>query len=185
MADLESRYKKHGKTVLIEIKLGNLMQLFNSFDPSPFHEKDLDDDAEDYIASTVQELPLKTPMQLVIHLPPEQTLPEPQEVIIQGIHNYFEYRTQVIDRDFRHKLRQGRTSLLIGVAFLFACISARQIVSGLGNNTVYEIIQEGLLISGWVAMWRPIQIFLYDWWPLRNRRRLYHKLSRMKIDIRA
>jgi hypothetical protein len=185
MVDLESRYKTHGKTILIEIKLKNLMQLFNSFDPSPFHEKDLDDDAEEYIVSTVQEFPQKTPMRLVIHLPHDQALPEPQETVIQGIQNFFDYRTQVTDREFRHKLRQGRISLMIGMAFLFACISGRQFVAGFGGGTVYEIVQEGLLISGWVAMWRPIQIFLYDWWPLRKRRRLYHKLSHMNIEIRT
>lgn len=39
------------------------------------------------------------------------------------------------------------------------------------------------MISGWVAMWRPIQIFLYDWWPVRNLQRLYDKLSRAPIDV--
>jgi hypothetical protein len=39
------------------------------------------------------------------------------------------------------------------------------------------------LISGWVAMWRPIQIFLYAWWPVRNLGRLYDKLSHLKIDL--
>ena len=82
------------------------------------------------------------------------------------------------------KLRQGRGSLLIGLTFLAACLSARELIAGLGTGTVYEIVQEGLLISGWVAMWRPIQIFLYDWWPIRNLRTLYNKLSRIKVDIR-
>lgn len=31
----------------IEISLNRLTQLFNSFDPSPFHERDLDREAED------------------------------------------------------------------------------------------------------------------------------------------
>ena len=32
----------------IEISLGKLQQLFNSFDPSPFHDRDLDHDADEY-----------------------------------------------------------------------------------------------------------------------------------------
>jgi hypothetical protein len=31
----------------IEVNLNRLTQLFNSLDPSPFHERDLDQDAED------------------------------------------------------------------------------------------------------------------------------------------
>ena len=35
----------------IEIYLDRIEQLFNSMDPSPFHEKDLDRDAEEFIVS--------------------------------------------------------------------------------------------------------------------------------------
>jgi hypothetical protein len=34
------------------------------------------------------------------------------------------------------------------------------------------IIRESLLIGGWVAMWRPMEILLYDWWPIRAEARL-------------
>jgi hypothetical protein len=30
------------------------------------------------------------------------------------------------------------------------------------------VIREGFLIGGWVAMWRPLEVFLYDWWPNRQ-----------------
>jgi hypothetical protein len=42
-----------------------------------------------------------------------------------------------------------------------------------------------MLIAGWVAMWRPLQIFLYDWWPLRRRNRVFGKLSAMPVLVRA
>ena len=60
----------------IEISLNRLPQLFNSLDPSPFHERDLDQDAEDYIISSAEEIGLQRPIALVIHLPADQ-LPSP------------------------------------------------------------------------------------------------------------
>jgi hypothetical protein len=50
---------------------------------------------------------------------------------------------------------------------------------------LWSIIEEGFLISGWVAMWRPIQVFLYDWWPIRRRRRIYEKLAQIPVALRA
>mgnify|MGYP003392134273 CR=1 FL=1 len=41
---------------VIEVRIRELAQLFNSFDASPFHERDLDDDAENYIVSWAREL---------------------------------------------------------------------------------------------------------------------------------
>ena len=184
LRDIASRYHRHGDSILIEIKLTHINQLFNSLDPSPFLEKDLDDDAEAYIVDTAREFPLKTSMRLTIHLPAETIHKDTGHTVTQAIHNFFDYRTGIADAELRHKLREGRTSLVIGALFLFACIGARQVVAAAGTDMLHEILQEGLLISGWVAMWRPLQLFLYDWWPIRNRRRLYAKLSRIKVDIR-
>ena len=180
---IESRYRKHGDSILIELNLHSVMQLFNSLDPSPFHDKDLDDDAVKYIVDTAQELPHKTPLRLHILLPPEVMTAESNENIERAIHNYFEYQTEVADRALRQKLREGRASLVIGVLFLFACIGARALIEPVGSGMLHDIVQEGLLISGWVAMWGPIQIFLYDWWPIRNRRQLYHKLSHLQVEV--
>ena len=184
MRDLESHYHRRGDSILIELKLNNVMQLFNSLDPSPFHEKDLDDDAEAYIVSTAREFSLSTPLHLAIHLPAAAISPESERQLVDGIHHYFDYKSQAAARELRLKLRLGRASLIIGLLFLFACIAARQVLRTWGDGVLYEILQEGLLISGWVAMWRPIQIFLYDWWPVRNLQRLYAKLSEVPIDVR-
>ena len=41
----------HAHPHSISLKLRDMSQLFNSMDPSPFIEKDLDDDAEEFIVS--------------------------------------------------------------------------------------------------------------------------------------
>ncbi len=52
----------------ISLKLRDMNQLFNSMDPSPFIEKDLDDDAAEFIASWAQEFSPKAPIKLRIYL---------------------------------------------------------------------------------------------------------------------
>ena len=46
-----------------------------------------------------------------------------------------------------------------------------------------ELLKESVLIGGWVAMWRPIEIFLYDWWPILAEARLYDRLAAMPVRI--
>lgn len=165
------------------MKLTDVRQLFNSLDPAPFIEKDLDRDAESYIVDSVRDFHLKTPLRLVIHLPSSATS-ESVQGIPDVIHNYFSYRAATVSRELKYTLREGRHALLIGVVFLFACITIRQLISLTWEGTFAEIVEEGVLISGWVAMWRPLQIFLYDWWPIRRRRRIYEKIREMPIDVR-
>lgn len=165
----------------IEVRLSKLRQLFNSLDPSPFHEKDLDRDAENYIFESASEFPLSAPAALVVHLPADQ-LALPECLTLEAaIQNYFAYRSEETRRRMRFQLREGRVALAIGLAFLILCMILRQVAVVLPSDTLQRILQEGLLILGWVAMWRPLQIFLYDWWPIRHQVRIYDKLACMPV----
>jgi hypothetical protein len=46
-------------------------------------------------------------------------------------------------------------------------------------------MEQSLLILGWVANWRPLEIFLYDWWPIRRRVILLRRLAAMPVEVRA
>ncbi len=175
-------YRTEGDTVLIEIRLSRLQQLFESLDPAPFHEKDLDPDAEAYIVGAAREIPLAIPAKIVIQLPPAELAAAGD--VGAALHNYFAYRRDIALRDLREQLRLGRTSLIIGLGFLFACISAREIVVSFGDGTFEKILSEGLIIMGWVAMWRPIQVFLYDWWPIRRTVLIHAKLATIPVELR-
>jgi len=157
-------------------------QLFNSMDPSPFIEKELDSDAEEFIVSLAHEFPPKAQIRLRIYLnqwPGE----DPKELIATAVHNHFAHRAKITDLEFKRLLRQGRTSLFIGLLFLAACLLLTKLLLGGEAGTWAAVARESLTIAGWVAMWRPMQIYLYDWWPLLRRGRIYSKLSHMPVEV--
>lgn len=159
-----------------------MSQLFNSMDPSPFIEKDLDDDAEEFILGWAEEFPPGAPIKLRIYL--EQWPPEdPNGLIKTAIHNHFTHRAEITDLEFKRLLKQGRTSLIIGLLFLAGCLLLSRALVGQDMGTWAIVIRESLTIAGWVAMWRPMQIYLYDWLPLRRRSRVFLKLSHMHIEV--
>jgi len=85
--------------------------------------------------------------------------------------------------EFKGLLKQGRTSLFIGLLFLSVCLGLSKVLLGNKAGTWAAITRESLTIAGWVAMWRAMQIYLYDWWPLRRRGRVYRRLSRMPVEV--
>lgn len=177
-AGIEGRGHAH----YIRLKIRDVAQLFNSMDPSPFIEKDLDEDAEEFIVSWAQEFPADDPVRLHIYL--EQWPAEnPNELIKQAVHNYFAHRAEIADLEFKRLLAQGRVSLIIGLLFLSVCLVLSKVLLGQQTGAWAAVVRESLTIAGWVAMWRPMQIYLYDWWPLRRRERIYMKLSRMPVEI--
>jgi hypothetical protein len=166
----------------IELNLRDLEQFFNTMDPSPFHEKDLDTDVEEFIVSWAKEYPLEDPVRLVVHL---QNAPElgtdSKEVIERAVHHYFGYKADLSRRELRQLFRAGRISLLIGLTFLAVCLSAAE---ALADERIpgTHILAESLQIAGWVAMWHPMEVYLYGWWPLRRTGRIYRKLSKIPVE---
>jgi hypothetical protein len=182
MAELCTSSAITASAAKIEISLNRLTQLFNSFDPSPFHERDLDQDAEEYIVESAQEIGLQRPLALVIHLPADQ-VPQGSLDLGEAIHNYFAYRAAHERRRLRLLFRDGRIALAIGLAFLFFCVLLRHLAFSFGDSSAAEILREGILIIGWVAMWRPLEIFLYEWVPVRRRCRILAKLAVMPVVV--
>ena len=167
---------------LIELKLRDPSQLFNSMDPSPFNDKDLDHDAEEFIVSWAREYPPHEPLTLRIHLD-QWPLEDPTEMITEAVHNYFEYRAKLNHMEFKRLMEQGRDSLVIGLLFLSACLLLSKMLLGDNPSTWAGVARESLTIAGWVSMWRPMEIYLYDWWPVRRRGRVYAKLSEMPLEV--
>lgn len=167
----------------IEVRLRELAQLFNSMDPSPFVDRDLDADAEEFIVSWAREHPRDRELELLVHL---ATPPPPDRAagLQSAVQHYFGIRAHMKQNEFRQLMRLGRKSLLVGVSFLTGCLLLGGLTPGLGlGTTASDIIREGLTVLGWVAMWRPLQIYLYDWWPVREEQRLFARLARMHVRL--
>lgn len=178
-------YRREGEYTLIEIRLASLRQMFNSLDPAPFHSKDLDADAEAFVVGAIREIPADQAAKLIIYLPPAEADDAHAGQMPATIHNYFAYRAETAARELRLELREARNILLAGLLFLGLCLGLRQAVLELGHGALMQWLAEGLLIVGWVGMWRPLEAVLYDWWPTRRRRRIFARLAALPVEIRT
>ncbi len=177
-----SAYRREGGAWLIEVRLRDVRQLFHNLDPAPFREKDLDPDAETYIVDAVRELGHTQSCKLLVYLPQSQCGTEDAQSLPGAVRHYFEYRARHA-REERHRLLgRGVGNLVIGLVFMSGCLWLRRLAMTLIGQ---EALAEGLLLVGWVAMWRPIEIFLYDWWPLLKQQRRFEAIGRMPVEVRA
>jgi hypothetical protein len=168
---------------LILVRVQESSQLFNSLDPSPFLERDLDDDLVDYITSWAREIPKHRPLRLRIQVRQPPRRDDEVGILRQAIHNHFTNSAQLKRNEFRQLMRRGRLSLLIGLAVLSTAMLASQLVESTGREPLLDLLREGVLIGGWVAMWRPLEILLYDWWPVRAERQLHERLRDAEIEV--
>jgi hypothetical protein len=172
-----------GAAETIEIHVGDLGQFLNPMDPSPFPERDLDPRVENYILDWAREVDRHAPLELEIHVD-RPANPADADALRGSLARFFDERGQSKRHELKRLLKRGRTSLFVGVAFLAVASATGEFLHRLLEPGGYvQVMSEGLLIGGWVAMWRPIEILLYDWWPLRAEYQLFDRLRDMKVQI--
>jgi hypothetical protein len=169
---------------VLDLRLAESRQLFDSMDPAPFRQRDLDPRAEEYIVEWAQDVPADRPLALIVHLDQKAGTFDEERVLPESVHEFFKMRAAAARRRLRQLLQEGRRSLLISLVFLAAMVVIGDLLTGLiTRERSGEILKESLLIGGWVAMWRPLEIFLYGWWPIRVEARLCDRLSGAFVHV--
>lgn len=165
----------------IDIRIQRVGQLFNKLDPSSFHEKALSRDTEDYIIGYAGEHSDVEPLHLVIHGP--LSFETHTVEVTCAIHAHFQFAYEHCRRQYRRRMRIGRRLLVVGIAVLVVALLLRALLGTFVSSSMLVAIGEGLLIFGWVAMWRPIEILLFERLENHQNRTLLQRLSQIPITF--
>lgn len=169
--------------VPIDIRLKSASDFFSSLDPSPLVERDIDSRVEEFIVETAIDSSHDGPIILLVHLA-DRPSPAEVEALQRSACNYFGFMARREGQRLKRLWADGRRALAAGFIFLIACMALGELVGRIVNPPFGDFLREGLLIIGWVANWRPIEIFLYDWRPLQRRKEIYQRLSQLTVEVR-
>jgi hypothetical protein len=169
----------------IELRVEHIASLFDPFDPFPLPTRDLSGTAEAFIVGWAREIPRDAALRLIVHMPEAEAKSQEAAALADSFARHFSYRAQSIKGDLDELFAVGRHSLAIGLGVLAACVAAGYVARALlGDTPMTTFLRESLVILGWVANWRPLEIFLYEWWPIVRRRRLYQRLAAAPVEVR-
>ena len=169
----------------IEIRINSVEQLFNSLDPAPFRERELDREAERHILSCAREIAPESGIKLVIHLPPAAVERLPAGQLEVAVRHHFELLAQDKAGELSELRSLGRKGLVIGLlVMLFATLAGLALKNTYPASGFADTIEQSLIIFGWVALWRPIEVLLYDRWPLLRARKLFQRLAVAPVIVR-
>jgi hypothetical protein len=167
--------RKHHDTATVNIHVRDLAQMFNSLDPSPFWDRDLDQQAAGFIEGEFSDR-LRTDRWL-LHVHAHEGTATAAD-LQAALERYYERLVASTRLSLREQTRVGEIALIAGVAVFSLCISLESALRALPRA-----LDEGLIVLAWIALWRPIEMLAYGWVPLYRRRRLYDRLRRMRVSV--
>jgi hypothetical protein len=168
----------------LDIHVDASERLFNSIDPAPFRDRDLDPDVITYVVEWAEDQPGDALLKLCVQLDRAAAAHDDAAVIRAGFAENFRQLAASKRRELRRLFRDGRISLMIGLGFVAIAIVIGESISQVTDNAGYaRIIADSAVIGAWVALWHPINIFLFDWWPIRRRAVLYDRLAEAEVAV--
>lgn len=183
-APKKARYKSSDGKHWIEVRVRDIQQIFDQRDPAPFRERDLNEDFVKYIVSSARDFSLGVPLKLIIYVEAKDSLALTKSEITQAIYSYFSYEIELQQRDLRDFLKRAQLFLVIGMLVLMTCIVISQSALLKESSGLLSVLREGVIIFGWVSMWKPIESMLFDWYPLYEKLRFYKKFLKTEIDVK-
>ena len=166
----------------IQLPLQSVNDLLLSPPAPEFCKHRLNNATEEYIVEEARVAKQNDKLRLVISLPAGELHRERE--IVKAIRQHFSYRAHQSKRKLRRTLQLGWRSLIIGFIFLVAMLLLTQLGSTyLFKGNLGLIIRESLIILGWVALWRPADYLLYEWYPIRREMKLFENLSGVDISF--
>lgn len=177
-----ARHRRATSAATVSIHVHDLAQLFNSLDPSPFWDRDLDGEAAEFIEEEFGEKRSADTWHLHVHASEGAKLATDLQAAVE---HYYERMASSARRRLRDEMRLGRLALLGGVLIFLVSMSARTILDSLFHGAVPRMLDEGLIILAWLALWRPAESLVYGWVPLYRKRRLYERLAAIRVFVRT
>lgn len=167
---------------LIEVSVGEPEQLFERLDPTSAADRHLEEKVEQFVLHQADEDP-RAEYRLIVRVREPADSGIDETALAEAIRHHFRHRRDEESARLRGLVRDGKWDVMVGLLFLFVCgvlgVSAFRIFPA----AIGIFVEQGLLILGWVALWRPADLFLYDLRPIRRRRDLLDALSVMDVSF--
>lgn len=150
--------------------------VFDARDAAPLRDRALHPEFLAYVMSAMDERGGRAPVNLALVVDKRLRLDARgrKELAAHVRAQLVRQRAQLRVR-LSENFRAGRVTLLLGLVVLSVFVALSH-AAGQSTNDLAQTFQEGFLIIGTVALWRPVEILLYEWWPVAVDHR---KLSRL------
>ena len=174
-----SRYRLENGQPILDVRVESMEQLFDNRDPAPFRDRDLDPALVEYLIDGARDL-ASSPLRVEVWLGTS-----PSVDVSQAMRAYFQHEIDRINRRRREQVRAGLIALSIAVVVVVVLIAVAEVVERRVTGTLGTALREALVISGWVLMWRPIEVLVYDRITWRRDRRVLESIRDATIAVQT
>jgi hypothetical protein len=192
MSEPKERFTDNQDEAVFEMEVEDLKELVVAPDQDPYSDRPMEYLGQSGMMRMMHlfrptHFRQKGSYRLILRMPSEKAS---QETVSQAKALIRKYATRMIEDNENRIIqikRKGRRLLPYAIIILLMCM-ALGILFGLEefvdqSKVLALAISEGFYIVGWIALWRPMDVLLFDPMEVRMENRLLRALMDMHIDV--
>ncbi|MBM7615691.1 hypothetical protein [Alkaliphilus hydrothermalis] len=143
------KFEEESKKYLIEVSLDDYNDVYDDWDPSPFKKRDIEDEFNDFVLNSTEDIPLNLKIAIVLYLPTQIKDTKKEIALISAYQNYYEYGLARLEKEITNLHKKIASYFILSILFL----SIGYFFGGADSNVLLKVFHEGILIGGWVFLW--------------------------------
>jgi hypothetical protein len=163
------------------IRLSSIEQLFWDFDARPVAKRTLSGDARWHLLDEWERVRQAEPSHLIIYAPESDRESTDEDAVREAIWSSLRKSSGPLRR-IDPLSRQEKVAAWIGIAVLLVCVIASTAMDQATDDLIVQGLSQGILLVGWVALWRPAERFVVEVVPHVFNRRRFAEFA--DIDVR-
>jgi len=171
------KYNELSNTYSIEVSLDNYDDVYDDWDASPFKKRDIEDEFNDFVVNSSQDIPFNYNISILLYLPESKRDKQKEVTLISAYKNYYAYALDRLNKSKRILYEKTLSYLILSIFMLgigyFFFKGARTIFS--------NILHEGIFIGGWVFLWEFFTSIIITSRELREEYKTIQRLYRAEI----
>ena len=165
----------------IKLQLLNINEMLR-LPPSNYLKSAITTDAEEFIVEEAEVLPTNAPININVHLALSEI--KHKDDIAPAIRRHFCYRKEQSQNEYKRIFKYGWRILFIAISLLAVIFTITEIAFYYyPDNKPLQFIHESFIILSWVALWRPLELLLYEWYPVKIDINLYSRLEHSNVQV--
>lgn len=163
----------------VVLRTTELSAIFHPFDPAPLETRTVSDVADEYILNAFADLDNPSSVTMRIQLPPGDSTccREVQE----AFRKHFRESAAECRSELRDHFRDAIRSLGVSLVFALVVVFLAQWIADLAESRLLDKVASGLSLAAWVSLWKPTEMLIHDWRPLRRTLRMREQLMAMNV----
>lgn len=176
-------FNKENNAYLIEVSLDNYEEVYDDWDPSPFKKRDIEDEFNDFIVNSSEDIPSSYNIEIVLYLSKNKKDEKKESYLISAYKNFYNYKLERLNKQKQALTNNTISHLFFSFALLSLYFFWEIFSEGKGEFFISFPLKEGIMIGGWVFLWEVFTNIFIKRKEFQNEYKKYQRLAQANLKF--